>query len=275
MGKWQDNRQFAGTDLTEKIVVELSRERMAPVSEKLKLVPRGNTCPGVNRAIMQHLISLGTDFSGDKILDVPCGQGIFLDAFREFFPDSITVGADIQIPPDSFSHDFFQWDASVGGLIEKQNSIKVITCISGVLEFDNTLSFFRHLNASLAADGLLIVSNDNLISVRDRVLYFFFARFRQYQLSIGDNHPSWKILTIQNLRRILNDAGFEIAKIEYIKPKLAEWLWLPLALPIFVIQNIYLRHAENSQNQNTIKSLFPLLSMISRHYIFICRPRSL
>jgi hypothetical protein len=240
-------------------------------SGDLASVPRGNTSPGVNREIVKYLLSLSEDFTGQSFLDLPCGEGSFLQAVKDFFPNVKTVGGDVHSPPTVFPHQFWQIDAQRNFSLETGQKFKVITCISGVMEFDNTLSFFEELKKNLVADGLLIVTNDNLLSVRDRFLYLFFGRFRQYRLSIPETKPTWKIIPLQNLLRILTEGGFETTEIKYVAPKKAEWIWLWLALPIYLFQSLYLRFGEKEIPFAEKRKLYPFLSLLSRHYVLICR----
>ncbi len=240
-------------------------------SENLAKIRRGNTSPGVNLEIIKYLLSLKADFSGQYFLDIPCGDGAFLQAVKEFFPSSKTVGGDLYSPPTVFSHEFLQIDAQRGFSLDTENKFKVVTCISGVMEFDNTLAFFEELKKNLDANGLLIVTNDNLLSVRDRFLYLLFGRFRQYRLFIQYGKPTWKILSLQNLHRILAEAGFETTEIKYVSPKKSEWIWLPFALPIYAFQYFYLRFGEKDTSFTEKHELYPFLSLLSRHYVIICR----
>lgn len=242
---------------------------MSPVD--LSKVERGNTSPGVNRAIIKYLLSLKKDFNGDSFLDVPCGAGSFLNAVKSFFPNAKTTGGDINTPPADFSHEFQQIDAQTENTLETARKYKIITCISGVMEFDNTLAFFDKLKRNLDENGLFIVTNDNLMSVRDRILYLLFGRFRQYKLLILHDRPTWKILTLQNLLRILTEAGFEATEIEYVEPKNAELVWLPIALPIYLFQYLYLRFSEPEIPFDEKKKLYPFSSLLARHYIVVCR----
>ncbi len=57
-------------------------------SAKLEKIQRGNTSPGVNREIIEYLLSLNGDFADKNFLDVPCGNGAFLQAVNDFFPKS-------------------------------------------------------------------------------------------------------------------------------------------------------------------------------------------
>jgi len=244
------------------------------LTEKSDEILRGNTCPGVNQAVIEHVLSLKTDFAGEVFFDIPCGEGEFLQAVKSFFPNAKTIGADIKIPLSEFSHDFLQVNGQEKFSLELKEKAEAITCISGVMEFDNTVLFFEQLRKNLNEKGILIVTNDNLLSVRDRILYLFFGRFRQYQLFIRNDQPTWKIIPLQNLLRILDESNFEVVEIKYVPVKSAEWLWLPLAILIFLFQTLYLRFAEKQTGYDEKISRYPFASLLARHYIIVCRIKS-
>ncbi len=244
------------------------------ITGKLENIPRGNTCKGVNREVIKYLLSLKTDFAGEYFLDLPCGEGEFLKAVHDFFPHSKRVGGDIRLPSGFFSPEFLQVDARRG--IDQQNNrkYKVITCISGVMEFDNTLNFFESVKENLEENGSFLLTNDNLLTVRDRLLYLLFGRFRQFKLTIDNHQPTWKILTLQNLLRILHEAEFEVVKIKYIPVRPGEWTWLPFALLIYLFQGLYMAFAEKKTPFPQKSSRYPFTSLLSRHYILVCRRKS-
>ena len=240
---------------------------------QFETILRGNTAPGVNRWVIEYLSAADcTDEA--KLLDIPCGDGTFLDAVKRVFPKMRTYAADIAHPGRDFGHGFFQIDARRGLAAEITEKFDVITCISGVMEFDNTLSFFESLRAIVTPECLLIVTNDNLLSVRDRILYLLFGRHRQYKLAIAHYAPTWKILPLQNLDRILSDAGFEVKKIRFVRPGRKEYFWLPLAALIYPFQFLYLKLAEGSADRRRKLEMYPFISLLSRHYVVICTPRT-
>ncbi|MEP7076408.1 MAG: methyltransferase domain-containing protein [Acidobacteriota bacterium] len=232
-------------------------------------IPRGNTAPGVNRTVIDYLSTKIDRATQAAVLDVPCGNGEFIAAVTTLFPGLTAVGVDIA-PPDR--EGFVKADLSSSEELKFETRFDVITSISGVMEFDNTLNFLRRLREIIADDGLLIVTNDNLLSVRDRVLYFFSGRFRQYPMFIADDAPTWKILPLQNLMRILRDAGFETAEIRYVPAKWTEWFWLPIALPIYLSQNLAFALGRDAVPYKEKAARYPFVSLFSRHFILICRP---
>ena len=242
--------------------------------KQLEQVPRGNTSAGVNRTIIGHLLSVLEPEATGSLLDIPCGKGEFLDSAKRFFPKMETFGADITATPKDFEHNFTKIDAAHFSPPQTGTKFRIVTCISGVMEFDNTLSFFEGLKEVIDQNGELIVSNDNLVTVRDRVLYLLFGRHRQYKMAIPFHAPTWKIVPLQNLLRILHDSGFKLTAIRYVPPRPSDWLWLPLAALFAPFQYLYLRSSSEEQNLSLKRAMFPFLSLLSRHYIVICRPRS-
>lgn len=243
------------------------------VSEQLAKIPRGNTVPGVNRTIIEYLLMLDDNFEGAAVLDVPCGHGAFLNALKEFFPAAETFGADIIPLCDSSQHRFFKVDARQRFEIETDKKFKLITSISGVTEFDNTQQFVEQLNYYLDTDGVLIISNDNIFSVRNRLLFLLFGRFRQTHLFMENDEPTWKIIPLQNLTRIVYEAGFDMSEVKYVPAKATEWLWLPIAALVYIFQFFYLRFGESGPPFWRKTALYPFVSLIARHYVLICRTR--
>ena len=233
--------------------------------ERLENIPRGDTCAGVNRAVIEHLLAAYGAGSNASLLDVPCGKGIFLSAIQKFFRSWQTHGADIQ-PPDETGSAFTRIDAGSGVLFDGHAKFDIVTCISGVMEFDNTLAFFKNIKGSLSADGLLIVTNDNILTVRDRLLYLFAGRFAQYPFSTSSEQPTWKILPLQNLIRILGDAGFKIIGVKYVPVRPADWLWSPVAVLLYALTLVF------PSPDPYRSSVTWLRSYLSRHYLLICRP---
>ena len=237
-------------------------------------IPRGNTIPGVSRLVVKRLFAFLREKHNARVLDIPCGKGEFLDSLKRMKPDAVTIGADIKIPNDSFSHKFHQIDASQPLAIDRSVKFDAISCISGVMEFDNTLLFFEQIGDLLSPEGEFLVTNDNLLTVRDRTLYFLFGRFRQYRHSTRSGTPTWKIIPLQNLIRILSEARFKVVRIIYVSPKLTEWLWLPLAIPIYLAQYAYVKFANVDVEEQMVREMFPFISLLSRHYVLVCRPKS-
>src|ERR1700754_2570515 len=80
----------------------------AEVRSSFEDIPRGNTCPGVNKLIIGKLAE---EFGsrGFRILDAPCGEGDLLNAVQRFLPRAATHGADV-IDHERFCHRYAKAD---------------------------------------------------------------------------------------------------------------------------------------------------------------------
>jgi SAM-dependent methyltransferase len=241
-------------------------------AESLESIPRGNTCAGVNRAIIEHLLADQRDFRRASMLDVPCGDGALVTTLSRFFPDAEILGGDLHPPAGKAPAWFRQIDATQGFTLPGRKR-DLICSVSGVMEFDNTLRFFATCRQHLADDGVLVVTNDNAVTVRDRLSYLFLGKARRFELFPEMDRPTWKFIPIQNLVRILHDAGFAVRSIRYVGAKPKDWLLLPLAALFWLPQWLHREFATRGVPQDTRRQMFPFRSLICRHYLAVCAPR--
>lgn len=237
---------------------------------KLENIPRGMTSRGVHRSILEYLLQAGDRFDGKALLDIPCGEGSFMSSLRLFFPMALLRGCDLRKPLHVAPEDFCLIDANQPFTVFPETQFDVIFSISGVMEFDNTLQFFTQCRNHLRESGVFIVTNDNVAGMRDRFSYFWLGKPKQYSLLVTRNQPTWKILPISNIIRILQDAGFAIQEIRYVPLRWKEWLWLPLALLIYPFQYLHLRRADHPMPMALRQAMYPFQSLLSRHYVIIC-----
>jgi 2-polyprenyl-3-methyl-5-hydroxy-6-metoxy-1,4-benzoquinol methylase len=236
-------------------------------------IPRGNTCRGVNRAILEYLAGQKDDFAGKWILDIPCGEGTLLRSLRRFFPKACLRGADLQAPSQLTPEEYAPVDASRLFSIFPERRFDLAISVSGVLEFENTLQFFQSLRKHLKADGALIVTNDNMVSVRDRLEYLLVGKVRHpYDIFVSRDQVSWKVVPIHNLVRVLEDAGFTVKEIRYVPVRSKDWLLLPLALALYPIQWAYARLSRTKLPLRMRQEMYPFASLLSRHYLIIAEP---
>lgn len=237
----------------------------APV---LDSVPKGNTCHGVNRAIVEHLMSRGSASAGMAILDVPCGNGELVGVLRHFFPAARVQGGDLSLAPGA-PEGCCVVDASRPFSVPGEK-FDVICCVSGIMEFDNTLQFFESCRRHLAPNGLFIVTNDNVVSVRDRLAYLALGKTRRFELFGAPDQPTWKLVPLQNLLRILHDAGFAVRAIRYVSIRLKDWAMLPLALLLWPGQWLHANFARGPMPRARRTMMFPFRALLCRHYLVFC-----
>lgn len=239
--------------------------------QKFDNIPRGLTSRGVHRTIIKYLLESEDRLDGGKaLLDIPCGEGTFMASLRLFFPNALLRGCDLVKPSDIPAEDFCRIDAKQPFTAFPETPFDVICSISGVMEFDNTLQFFTQCRNHLRERGVFVVTNDNVAGIRDRLSYLWFGKPKQYSLFVTRNQPTWKVLSMSNIVRILLDAGFEIHEIRYVPVRWKEWLWFPLALLIYPIQYVHMLRAVYPMPMALRQAMYPFQSLLSRHYVIIC-----
>lgn len=237
---------------------------------RLQDIPRGNTSRGVHQAIIEYLLHSGDTVDGKALLDVPCGEGSFISSLQLFFPKAILRGCDLRKPKNLAQENFSRIDASHPFTVFPETTFDFIFSISGVMEFDNTLQFFTQCRNHLKDNGVFIVTNDNVAGIRDRLSYFWFGKPKQYSLFVTQDQPTWKIIPLSNMLRILQDAGFRIQEIRYVSLRWKDWLAVPLALLIYPIQSLHIRSASTSIPTTLCHKMYPFRSLLSRHYFIVC-----
>jgi 2-polyprenyl-3-methyl-5-hydroxy-6-metoxy-1,4-benzoquinol methylase len=248
-------------------------EHTMNLQEKLGEIPRGHTARGVHRAILEYLIDQGPKWNKKNLLDLPCGQGQLMGTLSNFFPESRVFGADMQPPKNVSITNFAQVDASRPFNIFSPEKFDLITSVSGVMEFDNTLQFFEQCKNLLNESGTFVVSNDNVMTVRDRLSFFWLGKFRQYSIFTKQEYPTWKVITIYNMTRILQDAGFTIKEIRYCSVRGKDYFMLPLAIIIYPIKFLYIQFAKHGMPVELRSRMYPFACLLYRHYFIVCEKR--
>ena len=261
----------------------MSQDRNRHVREKpyqtevatLGEVPRGNTAAGVNKTILEYLHKNLTRNQWTSVLDLPCGNGMFLSAVRKHF-DMKVKGGDIREKPALLSPDeYIVIDAASPFPALPDEKFDVITCISGIGEFGNTSQFFDFCRTRLNDGGALFVSNDNVATIQDRLLYLVLGRTRRMKLFRIYRQSLWNLIPIGILIRFLHDAGFAIEDIRYLVNKKKDYWMLPLALLVFPIQYLYVYFAYFFEKvrapYDLRRKMYPFRSLYSAHYVVIAR----
>lgn len=237
---------------------------------QLDAIPTGLSCPGVHRTVIQRLLELPGGLAGKRILDVPCGSGQLIGTLRSFFPESTVRGCDIQRPTELASEDFATIDANRPFTVFSEQPFDVVLSVSGVMEFDNTLQFFETCYRHLRPGGHFIVTNDSGVTVWDRISYLLLGKTRQFEIFVNQGQPTWKVLPLHNMVRLLRDAGFRVSAPEYVSIERRNWALLPLALLIHPIQVLYTRRSRNAMPLAEKRAMYPFRSLLCRHYVVHC-----
>ncbi|MFH2000175.1 MAG: hypothetical protein ABIK28_10865 [Planctomycetota bacterium] len=261
-------------------------------------IPKGRTHKNVNYTILKWLMQDHVDKKKlTTIFDIPCGKGVFLDTFIKLFEPEVVVGADVldqqitgfryrnvDATRDFDLRDELRDDTSEryltgynesghneSGHNESGQGFGIITSISGISEFDNTSGFLRNCVENLSDHGYLIVTNDNCLTVRDRISFLLFGRFRRFKLLLGEFAPTYKYISLSELEKIFKENRLEILDIIYVALKPVDLLLSPLAVFLFPFKLLYLGLRHRNVPLSYKLKLFPFKTLLCKHYICICR----
>jgi hypothetical protein len=145
----------------------------------------------------------------------------------------------------------------------------VLTSISGIMCFANTAQFVQGCAQRLRPGGLLLVSNDNCLTVRDRLSYLFSGRVRRFKLLFEPHEGNFQLVQHQELKRLFDVNGIALQRVVYTAFYTEDLLYLPLALLLWPWQWWQLRRARSSTSQALRQQLFGFKSLLYRHYFFV------
>lgn len=236
-----------------------------------RAVPRGNTQKHVTRKVLRYVLEQSGLAATSRVLDAPCGAGEFLRLLTHHWPAATLTGCDIlPATPDLAGLRYQQVDLSQPFDLSAPNErFDLITSISGVMSFGNTHAFVTSCARQLRPGGQFVVTNDNVLTVRDRLSYLFTGRVRRFKLLFEPHESLSNLVQHQELKRLMEIQGFRIRTVLYTALYVEDLLFLPLALLLYPGQWLYLRGLKNSTDQQLRRRLFGFKSLLYRHYVLV------
>jgi SAM-dependent methyltransferase len=242
---------------------------------QLAQVPRGNTQKHVNRDVLAYLLAHEAPRLMQpalRWLDAPCGAGEFLAQVRLFFPQAALSGTDVRAETPAVPGAPVQYaraDLSRGVPFAEATPFDVVTSISGIMCFANTAQFVEGCAQRLRAGGLLLVSNDNCLTVRDRLSYLHLGRVRRFKLLFEPDEGNFQLVQHQELKRLFDVNSIALTRVVYTSFYTEDLLYLPLALLLWPWQWWQLRRTRSSTGHALRRQLFGFKSLLYRHYFFV------
>jgi len=236
-----------------------------------------NTQSQVNQRIVEEISQHLKAVKNPAIMDLPCGNGSFLQFLSEKFHATHSTGIEIERFP---THEALEARKNIHFLytdlskpFNANHTFDIITSVSGVMEFENTSLFLEQCFLHLKSDGTLFLTNDNIATIRDRFSFLFFGKFKRFAMNLWPGFSTYKAISVQELYKMLKERGFEIEKVVYTDARFEDWLFLPLALLLYPFQAHYIFWEKSPMPRKIRFELFPLRSLICRHYFFVARKK--
>ncbi|RYY06774.1 MAG: methyltransferase domain-containing protein, partial [Sphingobacteriaceae bacterium] len=174
---------------------------------------RGQTQENVNQTILTNLYNQFPADTTISFLDLPCGNQEFLKYVKALFSLAELTGADICTPELTVGIGFRQMDLTQDFTLPAEKKFEVVSSISGVMMFSNTLRFVKNCADRLKNGGTFILTNDNNATIKDRLAYFFLGRYRIFNLVFEDQELMTENVPIHELVRLMRTNNIRIDNI--------------------------------------------------------------
>lgn len=207
----------------------------------------------------------------DSVMDLPCGNAEILGQIAREYPKSKLLGVDLhfyknhdEIPKEvTFQYKDLSKELPIFG------QFSVVVSKFGISEFENTETFFKGIYNNLKPSGRFFLVYDSIQSIRDRLSFLLFGKFTRFSLFLDSGFVTYKSITIQEIHKLLIDRRFIVREIRFLVPFREGYLWLPIALPFWLIGYIYSLWEKSTLPMAKRRQLFPLKSYLARHYIVL------
>lgn len=229
-------------------------------------IPVGSTQKNVNRDVYRILFPFLNDGRIQTLIDVPCGVGSFAGFVKNQHPKVRVIGADIYENASANIKEFYRKDVNEFLKDDCPRGVDAVVCISGVMCFGNIEELFRGFSIVLKNKGTLIVTNDNILTVRDRLSFLFFGYFKRFQPFFSKTEGNWNVVLPQEIVMHMQKNDFKDIQIHYTSIRFEDLLFLPLCLVIFPVSLLSLL-PKSGWNLKNVMQIYPFKMLFARHYL--------
>lgn len=230
----------------------------------------------IQRSVLRRVASLELP-AGAKLLDAPCGAGAMVASLEQQGFDA--WGTDVEPDAQALLGERFRTADLNQSLPWPDASFDVLFSIEGIEHLESRFSFLREANRVLKAQGLLVITTPNTVSLRSRVRFFGSSFFHKdpRPLNESSRHPLHHIglLTFSDLRYALHTSGFRIHQvaathvkaISYPYAVLAPWMWLYTRIAFRKEKD----PAQRARNREILQALFSRALLFGENLMVLAR----
>lgn len=230
-------------------------------------IPKWNTEINVNYNIIKWILK--NNFKNLKILDIPSWDADLVKIIDKIDNNIIKkwILLDKYIFPKNISSKFLYYNYDFSEVWKINEKFDLIFSVSWIMEFDNISFFIKNLRNLLNKKWKIIITNDNIISLKDRILFLFFWKVRRFRLFLEPNQPTYHNIPIQEIYKYLIENNLKLLDVKYCWYKKSDILFFILFFYLYIPQIIYIFFKKSYIPVKNRYKLFSIKSLYSRHYI--------
>jgi SAM-dependent methyltransferase len=171
---------------------------------------------------------LGAEPLCRAVLDIPCGEGAFLERLRGLGLDG--HGADLVNRLTRPGARFTAADMNAP-LPFADGTFDAVVCIDGIEHLERPFDFVRECRRVVRPGGVLLVSTPNISALRSRWRWLLTGFHNKGKVPLNERDPNpWhhlSLLSFPALRYLLHRHGFRVTAVATNRIKVVSWLYLP------------------------------------------------
>jgi 2-polyprenyl-3-methyl-5-hydroxy-6-metoxy-1,4-benzoquinol methylase len=192
------------------------------------------------------------DFNA-KIVDIPCGNGAFIQRLKDHGYKSIKA-MDIRNSLEIEHDDFSVGDMTIE-LPILNNFCDLFVCIDGIEHISRQFDFVKDVYRVLKDNGEFILSTPNISSIKSRLKWFLTGHHHKYNVPLDEKNPSPShhigLISFPEMRYLLHTNGYKINKIKTNRIKPVSWFFL-LFIPLIFFSTLWV-YAKKGKKYNRVE----------------------
>lgn len=214
---------------------------------------------------------------GSTVVDAPCGEGTLAAAFQE--KGFKVLALDIERHAEILLGAAFQTADLNVKLPLPDKRFDLVVSVEGIEHLENPHLFLREVNRILKADGWLILTTPNIVSLRSRVRFLGSGFFHRDSMPLNETarHGLHHIglRSFPQLRYDLHTLGFQLSEIASTHVNPVSYLYAIFIPWMFLYTLIAFRkekdRVQKKRNREILRTLYSSPLLFGENLLLVAR----